>query len=267
MVIRVSLPVAPVAARSCPHDGDVNGDGAITPADALMTFEHFLETTELEACQQGRAEVDEDASITPADALCIFKEYLGLLPNCLKTCRKLFFAQDIVEADNSYKAELVKNPANQEAHLFRFATRLLRIAEENQDGPDPAAVTDSFQGMLDGFGLTSEGRSIFDFFARPPEDPVTGRLDLPNTSPTGADIQTFLHNVVLPEIIGAIEENLAAIDTTFSLMLSTEDLHDFGFPDEGLVEIDFGDVKIFEAGLRASRAALLSTVLAYTPES
>ncbi len=81
----LSLPVTSAVAQPCPHDGDVNQDGAITPADALLAFQHFLSIADppLDACQQDRANVDpENSAITPADALCIFQEFLDL-PSCL----------------------------------------------------------------------------------------------------------------------------------------------------------------------------------------
>jgi hypothetical protein len=71
----------------CPHDGDVNGDGQITPEDALLPFEFYLEKITLTDCQQDHADVadpvlDPSSVITPADALCIFNKYLGK-PSCL----------------------------------------------------------------------------------------------------------------------------------------------------------------------------------------
>ncbi len=82
----LGLPVTPAVAQPCPHDGDVNQDGMITPADALLAFQHFLSLADppLDACQQDRANVNdpEQSAITPADALCIFQRFLGL-PSCL----------------------------------------------------------------------------------------------------------------------------------------------------------------------------------------
>jgi hypothetical protein len=71
---------------TCLPDGDVNQNGQITPADALLAFEHFLGVAEppLDSCQQARANVDtpETSNVTPADALCIFQMFLSL-PSCL----------------------------------------------------------------------------------------------------------------------------------------------------------------------------------------
>lgn len=75
----------------CPHNGDVNQSGAITPQDALMAFQHYLGIIELSQCQQYHADVNPhsigDGAVTPADALCIFQEYLGL-SSCLENSQK-----------------------------------------------------------------------------------------------------------------------------------------------------------------------------------
>ena len=73
-------PTAPIAG---PHMyGDVNGDGHITPADALMAFRYFLGLIPLDMQQQHRADISRDGRITPADALCIFQTFLQLSPRC-----------------------------------------------------------------------------------------------------------------------------------------------------------------------------------------
>ena len=54
-------------------DGDLNGDGTITPSDALSAFRCYLGSAD---CPDG-ADVNKDGSVTPADALCVFKKYLG----------------------------------------------------------------------------------------------------------------------------------------------------------------------------------------------
>ncbi len=79
-------------------------DDTITPADALLAFQHFLGIADppLDACQQDRANVDdpEDSEITPADALCIFQEFLDL-PSCLMA--HFDFALDTLSVDGNIK--------------------------------------------------------------------------------------------------------------------------------------------------------------------
>ena len=75
LLLTMSLWSHLAVAQTCLHDGDVNQDGTITPGDALLVFQHFLEiaTPPLDTCQQDRANVDDpaDSAITPADVLCI----------------------------------------------------------------------------------------------------------------------------------------------------------------------------------------------------
>ena len=59
-------------------NGDLNGDGAITPSDALAAFKCYLGSGDCTPC----SDVNKDGSVTPADALCLFKKYLGT-PSCL----------------------------------------------------------------------------------------------------------------------------------------------------------------------------------------
>jgi hypothetical protein len=79
------LHVVPVMAQTCQPNGDINDDGMITPADALLAFRHFLAIAEppLTDCHQARANVSRpvSSSITPDDALCIFQQFLRL-PSC-----------------------------------------------------------------------------------------------------------------------------------------------------------------------------------------
>ncbi|MGA1870463.1 MAG: Kazal-type serine protease inhibitor domain-containing protein [bacterium] len=62
--------------HSC--EGDLNGDGSITPGDALIAFQCYLEQG---SCPNG-VDVDKNGDVTPADALCLFRKYLEL-PSCV----------------------------------------------------------------------------------------------------------------------------------------------------------------------------------------
>ena len=82
--------IAPsVAQPACPPNGDVDQNGSVTAADALLAFQQTLGLAQLSACQRTIADVspepaDPDGSITASDALCIFQNALGL-PSCLDT--------------------------------------------------------------------------------------------------------------------------------------------------------------------------------------
>jgi hypothetical protein len=65
------------------HDGDVTGDGAVTPRDALCAFEGYMSFPDPPAlgCDHPgwdvRGDVNCSASVTPGDALCIFNHWLN----------------------------------------------------------------------------------------------------------------------------------------------------------------------------------------------
>ncbi|MBM3226856.1 MAG: hypothetical protein FJZ47_24080, partial [Candidatus Tectomicrobia bacterium] len=75
--------VAFMEALTCPHNGDVNQDGKVTPEDALLAFRYSLGLEQLDTCQQDHADVRASGhGVTPGDALCIFQKFLGI-PSCL----------------------------------------------------------------------------------------------------------------------------------------------------------------------------------------
>ena len=85
----LGLPALSGAQLACLPDGDVDQNGSVTAADALMTFQQALGLAQLSQCQRTIADVspepaDPDGSITASDALCIFQKALGS-PSCLDT--------------------------------------------------------------------------------------------------------------------------------------------------------------------------------------
>ena len=86
LLVVMGLP-ALSGAQVCPPDGDVDRNGSVTAADALLAFQQALGLAQLTACQQTIANVfpqpsAPDANITASDALCIFQKALSL-PSCL----------------------------------------------------------------------------------------------------------------------------------------------------------------------------------------
>ena len=67
----------------CLNNGDVDGNGSLTPADALASFQIYLgvipDPTEQELCC---ADCNGNAVVTPEDALCVFTHYLSGACNC-----------------------------------------------------------------------------------------------------------------------------------------------------------------------------------------
>ena len=83
----VGLPALSDAQQTCQPDGDVDQNGSVTAADALLAFQQALGQARLSTCQFSIADVAPqphapDGSITAADALCIFQKALGS-PSCL----------------------------------------------------------------------------------------------------------------------------------------------------------------------------------------
>ena len=87
VLIVMGLPALSGAQQTCPPDGDVDQNGSVTAADALLVFQQALSLAQLSACQRSIADVfpqpaTPDGNITASDALCIFQKALSL-PSCL----------------------------------------------------------------------------------------------------------------------------------------------------------------------------------------
>ena len=83
----LGLPALSSAQQDCRPDGDVDQNGSVTAADALLAFQQALSLAPLSTCQLSIANVfpvptAPDGAITASDALCIFQKALGL-PSCL----------------------------------------------------------------------------------------------------------------------------------------------------------------------------------------
>ena len=76
--------VTSIGCFTCGYNGDLNGNGQITPLDALCALQTYLEIcpTNCGDCMTMCCDVNRDGECTPADALCIFKKYLEI-PSCL----------------------------------------------------------------------------------------------------------------------------------------------------------------------------------------
>ena len=76
----------PTSCPPCVHDGDVDGNNTLTPADALMAFQIYLgiitDPTETQECS---ADCDYSMNVTPNDALCIFQHYLTGACDCAES--------------------------------------------------------------------------------------------------------------------------------------------------------------------------------------
>ena len=94
----VVLPALAIS-QTCQPDGDVNQDGSVTAADALLVFQQALQIADppLSACEQNIADVypvptASDGNLTASDALCIFQKALSLV-----SCLDVMAGQPIAE--------------------------------------------------------------------------------------------------------------------------------------------------------------------------
>ncbi len=73
----------PTPTPECIHDGDVNGDGSISPDDALQSFQIYLQIIESPTYQQScSADCNDDGIVSPGDGLCIWLHYLNGSCDC-----------------------------------------------------------------------------------------------------------------------------------------------------------------------------------------
>lgn len=68
-----------VSTASTPSLGDVDGDGSINSADALLVLQHSVGSKTLTAEQKKRADVTRDGNINSQDALKILQHSVGAI--------------------------------------------------------------------------------------------------------------------------------------------------------------------------------------------
>jgi len=173
-------------------------------------------------------------------------------------CReKLFIDKDVIAADDLCALAVAANPGDGEARFFRAITRLLRVSEEQVDGPDPNEHTDSVKEMEDQFGLSPAGRTVYGWEATLDRD-MADDVNLPADSPAGPEMQTALEGLLLPAIDASIAD-LQAFPGADSFFLGQADLDTIGDAvgtklDEDTIEIDKGDARAIESALLLLKA-------------
>jgi hypothetical protein len=189
-------------------------------------------------------------------------------------------ASDLVSADELCGDAVAASPASAVARLARAATRILRVIGGNEAGIDPGRVTDSFAEMADAFALSVEGRNLYLWEARLPRrlpdgtpcqddlpDGTRCRIELPASSPGGGEVQEALVGLLAPALAASVEDlGAIAADAVVTLCepeLATisgaigAPLFDELDPAVAEVELDRGDVKLFQAALLVWRSQLL----------
>jgi hypothetical protein len=151
-------------------------------------------------------------------------------------------------------ADAYGDTASNDADTVRFFAAFSRIASlyynMSSDG-NPNNGLNTFGDILDAFGCNTSGRDPITFvdqvrFSATPYCPVP----LPAGAPTGAQLQTFIANVIRPELEGAIA-NLGKVSQSFNVTWTEP----FGGKQ---VISDYGDA----LALRALSASLLGSAIA-----
>ena len=155
----------------------------------------------------------------------------------------------LLAANQKFQQAVTADPYDPEANLFFAVTRVLTLLDDTvtyTEGPPIENVKE----LLDGFGVSDEGRDMFDWSASIPED-AEGNLLLPSDTPSGQAIQDFLRSVIIPEIEGVLA-NLSVIDRYFNLTLTAAETGD-----DHNIEVDYGDVLLYKSLLHAVKTWLL----------
>lgn len=178
----------------------------------------------------------------------------------LQSCRdELFLNDDVVAADNCFEANLtVSPPCDQVAAAFRAITRVLRFPE---DPTDPVGFNNSWHEILDRYGFSSAGRSLYDLDPMLPLN-LQGEIDLPANSPQGNEIQETIQNLAMVAAIDTSIAQLAAIASSELMYLVPTELAGIGIQRSSPLEIDHADRLAAMGTLRVLKANI-SMTLAY----
>ncbi|MBI4679696.1 MAG: hypothetical protein HY753_00405, partial [Nitrospirae bacterium] len=160
---------------------------------------------------------------------------------------------DVVGARDLFKSAVAKyageGSINEDTANFFYAfTRVAALWFDIQSDGQNDGLND-IGDILDAFGCSQSGRD-----PSPVDDDVNNMIDticpdiLPSTSPTGQELQTFLYNVVRPELEGAVA-NLNRVSQSFNINW-TEPF------DDTAVESDYGDALVLRAMAKASLSAI-----------
>lgn len=156
--------------------------------------------------------------------------------------------KNVLGAKDKFKqaVEAVGTQTSSDADTARFFYALTRIGSFAFDLASDGNSNDLNRpaDFLDRFGCSSS-RDPFAFSGVCPKN-----LSTPSNVPAGNEFQTFLQNVVLPEVEAAID-NLNDVSSTFNLRW-TEPISNLS------VESDYGDVLAYRAALKSVQAQILA---------
>ncbi len=151
--------------------------------------------------------------------------------------RAFLVAQDLTNAHARFASAVSIAPFNDQANVFRAATRLLTLAEK------PAG-----KALLDKLGFTPTNRSLYAWTATVPTD-IYGTPFAP-TNMSASELTAFLRTNVLAEVAGA-DANLAAVNNhQFTLLLTAAETS------AAKVTLDYGDLLLMRAMLKFAQYAI-----------
>jgi len=157
----------------------------------------------------------------------------------VEECRAYLRDHDLVNANTCFKEAVSVDPTDQVANFFYSVTRILVFIND-----------DAFNDLLDRFGVTSEGRDLYDWSADLQRD-AEGNVVLPDDAPTSGEVLAFLKDILLPEVGGALG-NLEIIGDTFNLLLDPAETQAGEY-----LEVDYGDIALYRSALHALKSLIL----------
>ena len=147
----------------------------------------------------------------------------------------------VISANQKFKDALSTNPNNPEANLFYAATRIGAFALEKGSGRGFETMRDVFEA----FGMTRNSNVFLE-----DGSPYNTPSELPGNSPNGEAIRQFLAGPYLILLDGALA-NLTKIGNSFQTTLTAAETGDEA------VEVDYGDVLMYQAMLNANKCLVL----------
>lgn len=148
--------------------------------------------------------------------------------------------EGLANAHAQFQAAVQSNSDDAEANFFLAATRLMMLTS-NGAAYTPGAPVENLRELLDGLGVTTAGRDIFNWTAQPPQD------TLPLNAPAGPDLQNVFTASVIPQIDAALA-NLDKVGSGFVTIITAAEA---GSAQN--TEVDFGDVLMGKAALYVLR--------------
>ena len=137
-----------------------------------------------------------------------------------------------------------------EINLYFAAARMANIIFR-EDGS-----TDSLRDLLNRYGIiltgdSFSGESLDEIEIFEPVD-YDGNIILPEDAPSTETIRSFFATSVIAELNGALANLDTITDTNFKVIVPAIEIES-----DLDLEIDYGDVRLFEAGLKAIKAFIL----------